>query len=67
MRCRGEGVKEGHEEREVTWERKREVEMKEWQLGTIMYIDDRQEMRTEPILPFLDVYCSPRDCPACQL
>ena len=30
IRCRGEG----HEEWEGTWE----VEMKEWQLGTIMYM-----------------------------
>jgi hypothetical protein len=45
IRCRSEGVKEGHEEWEGTWERKREVEMKEWQFGTIMYIDDRPDKR----------------------
>ena len=44
IRCRGEGVKEG-DEWEGTWERKREVEMKEWQLRTIMYIDDRPDKR----------------------
>ena len=48
IRCRGEG----HEEWEGTWE----GEMKEWQLGTIMYIDDitgpTEEVETELILPF---------------
>ena len=62
-------MKEGDEEREGTWERKREVEMKEWQTGTIMYIDDRPDKRrrkadaeTELILPFLEahiaLYCA---------
>lgn len=33
-------MKEGHEEREEAWERKRKVEMKERvAVGTIMYID----------------------------
>ncbi len=32
IRCLGEWVKEEHEEWERTWERKREVEMKEWQV-----------------------------------
>lgn len=45
IRCRGEEVKEGDEEWEGTWEKKREMEMKEWQLGTIMYIDDRPDKR----------------------
>ncbi len=45
IRCRGEGVKEGDEKWEGTWERKREMEMKEWELETIMYIDDRLDKR----------------------
>jgi hypothetical protein len=69
--CRGEGVKEGDEEWEGgTWGRKREVEMKEWQLERlIMYIDDRPDKRrtedgaeAELILPFLEaniaLFCS---------
>ena len=45
IRSRGEGVKEGDEKWEGTWERKREMEMKEWELETIMYIDDRLDKR----------------------
>jgi hypothetical protein len=39
-------VKEGDDKWEGTWERKREMEMKEWQLETIMYIDDRLDKRS---------------------
>ncbi len=58
IKCLGGGVKEGHEEREGTWERKREVEIKEWQ-RTVHYVHRRQFGQTEDaqaelILPFLE-------------
>jgi len=57
IRCQGERVKKEDGEREGTWERKREMEMNEWQLGTIMYIDDRPDKRRTELMQRRSSFC----------